>query len=67
MKPENTLELDWFRQIDSWEWYKIYLGDSVSQQIKFPGKIFISYHEWNPIAEDLQDATDEEDSTDDDG
>jgi hypothetical protein len=67
LEPENTLELDWFRQIDSWEWYKIYLGDSVSQQIKFPGKIFISYHEWNPIAEDLQDATDEEDPTDDDG
>lgn len=61
-KLKNTLELEWFRQIDTWKGYKAYLGDAVSDLIKFPGKIFISYHEWNPIAEDLEDATENEDN-----
>ena len=64
-KLKNTLELDWFRQIDTWKGYKAYLGDAVSDLIKFPGKIFISYHEWNPIAEDLEDATENEDDNHD--
>jgi len=60
----NSLELQWFKQIDTWEGYKAYLGDPVSNTIKFPGRIFISYHEWNPIAEDLEDATEENDNHD---
>jgi len=60
----NSLELEWFKQIDTWEGYKAYLGDPVSNTIKFPGRIFISYHEWNPIAEDLEDATEENDNHD---
>ena len=60
----NSLELEWFKQIDTWEGYKAYLGDPVSNTIKFPGRIFISYHEWNPIAEDLEDATEEDDNHD---
>jgi hypothetical protein len=60
----NSLELEWFKQIDTWEGYKAYLGDPVSNTIKFPGRIFISYHEWNPIAEDLEDATEEDENHD---
>ena len=60
----NSLELEWFKQIDTWEGYKAYLGDPVSNTIKFPGRIFISYHEWNPIAEDLEDATEENENHD---
>jgi hypothetical protein len=60
----NSLELEWFKQIDTWEGYKAYLGDPVSNTIKFPGRIFISYHEWNPIAEDLEDATEENNNHD---
>ena len=61
----NSLELEWFKQIDTWEGYKTYLGDPVSNTIKFPGRIFISYHEWNPIAEDLEDATENENNNHD--
>jgi hypothetical protein len=63
---DNTLEVDWFHQIDTWQGYKTFLGSSVSDQIRFPGRIFISYHEWNPIAEDLEDATEEDDNDADD-
>jgi len=54
IEDTNYVELDWFHQIDTWDNYRAYLSDDKSNEIHFPGKIFISYHEWNPIAEDLE-------------
>jgi hypothetical protein len=55
------VDLSWFRQIDSWDKYCEYLGSQERQEVKFPGRIFIHYHEWNPTAEDIKNAQDEED------
>ena len=48
-------EIDSFSQIDSWKLYKKYLASELSEEIRSPGKIYLSYREWNPIAEDLED------------
>jgi hypothetical protein len=57
----EKVELSWSYEIDTWDKYCEFLGSEERKQVKFPGKIFISYHEWNPTAEDLANAENEED------
>jgi len=54
---ENTRQfnIDYFSQIDSWDSYKNYLSSEQSSALKVPSKLYLSYSEWNPIAEDLED------------
>lgn len=46
------VELPWFYQIDSWDGYCDYLSSEERKQIKHPGKLVISYREFNPIGID---------------
>ena len=51
-QDQFEFEPTWFRQIDSWAAYRDFLGDPITAKVKSPGKIYIHYSEWNPIAED---------------
>jgi len=46
------VELEQYHPIDSWEKYAAYMGSELSQTQKHPGKLIISYREWNPIGEE---------------
>jgi len=58
----KNLELDgiqyveptWFHQIDTWEGYRAYMGRDEKENLDYPGSLFLSYSEWNPIAEERE-------------
>jgi len=46
------VELERYNSIDSWNDYRAYMGSELSQTQKHPGKLIISYREWNPTGEE---------------
>lgn len=60
VEDPKIIDFSWFYEIDNWDKYCLYLGSEERKTIRFPGRIFIHYHEWNPTAEDLTDAETEE-------
>tara|TARA_R110002124_G_scaffold207407_1_gene373900 strand:- start:1394 stop:2242 length:849 start_codon:yes stop_codon:yes gene_type:complete len=50
----EQLEVPWFHQIDSWENYCQFLASPEKSQMKHPGKLIISYREFNPVGEDSE-------------
>ena len=48
---DNKLELDWFYQIDSWDSYCDLLSSEHRKDLKHPGRLIISYREFNPVGE----------------
>lgn len=45
-------EPSWFYQIDNWLAYRNFMSKEETAKMRSPGKIYIHYSEWNPIAED---------------
>ena len=48
------LELPWHYQIDSWASYCQFLASDEKSEMKHPGKLVISYREFNPVGEDSE-------------
>jgi len=49
------VELDQYCQINSWDNYRSYMNSELSQTQRHPGKLIMSYREWNPIGEENHD------------
>tara|TARA_R110002072_G_scaffold222628_3_gene379730 strand:+ start:2366 stop:3214 length:849 start_codon:yes stop_codon:yes gene_type:complete len=49
---DEGLEVPWFHQIDGWENYCQFLASSEKSEMRHPGKLIISYREFNPLGED---------------
>lgn len=49
---EERLEVPWFYQVDSWDSYCEFLGSEHRKELKHPGRLIISYREFNPVGED---------------
>ena len=47
IEESNVVDLPWYYNIDSWEKYREFLGSE--QELKHPGRLIMSYHEFNPI------------------
>ncbi len=54
------IELSWFYQINSWDGYCEYLSSEERKQVRHPGKLVMSYREWNPIGTDSEKELDED-------
>jgi hypothetical protein len=56
LKQDDTeyFEPSWFYQIDTWDGYRAYLGSDEAENLDYPGALFLSYSEWNPIAEEIE-------------
>ena len=51
---EEGLELPWYYQIDSWTSYCHFLASDEKYEMRHPGKLVISYREFNPVGEDSE-------------
>jgi hypothetical protein len=49
LKESEQVELPFYYSIEDWEGYCNYLSSAYSKELKHPGKLVISYREWNPI------------------
>ena len=49
---EEEMTTPWYHPIDSWNAYCEYLGSDHKSEMRHPGKLVISYHEFNPVGED---------------
>ena len=49
---DEELEVPWFHQIDGWDNYCDFLSSGDRRDLKHPGKLIISYREFNPVGED---------------
>ena len=49
LKESEQVELPFYYCIEDWEGYCNYLSSAYSKELKHPGKLVISYREWNPI------------------
>ena len=49
---DEGLEVPWFHQIDGWENYCQFLASPEKSEMRHPGKLIISYREFNPLGED---------------
>ena len=49
IQGSEQIELSFCHSIDSWDNYCDYLSSSHSRELKHPGKLIISYREWNPV------------------
>lgn len=49
---DEGLELPWHYRIDSWASYCQFLASDEKSEMKHPGKLVISYREFNPVGED---------------
>jgi len=46
------LDVPWYYPIDNWGAYCEYLGSEEKSWIRHPGKLVMSYREFNPVGED---------------
>ena len=51
---DERLEVPWFHQIDGWENYCQFLASPEKSEMRHPGKLIISYREFNPVGEDSE-------------
>jgi len=51
---DEGLELPWHYQIDSWASYCQFLASDEKSEMRHPGKLVISYREFNPVGEDSE-------------
>ena len=51
IEDDAKLEVPWFYQVDSWDGYCDFLGSEARKEIKHPGRLIISYREFNPVGE----------------
>ena len=49
---DKELEVPWFHQIDGWENYCQFLASPEKSEMRHPGRLIISYREFNPLGED---------------
>ena len=49
LEESEQVELPFYYSIEDWEGYCNYLSSTYSKELKHPGKLVISYREWNPI------------------
>jgi hypothetical protein len=52
MDIDEGLSVPWYYPIDSWDAYCKYLASEERTEVRHPGKLVISYREWNPVGED---------------
>ena len=52
IQGSEQIELSYYHSIDGWDNYCDYLSSSHSRELKHPGKLIISYREWNPVGMD---------------
>ena len=52
LEERKEIELNWFYPIDEWDKYCEYLASDERRDIKHPGRLVLSYKEWNPIGID---------------
>jgi hypothetical protein len=52
IEDRKQVELPFYYRIDDWDGYCNYLSSEYSRNVKHPGKLIISYREWNPIGVD---------------
>jgi hypothetical protein len=52
MNKEMGLGVPWYYPIDSWNDYCKYLASEEKSFIRHPGKLVMSYREFNPVGED---------------
>ncbi len=52
LKESEQVELSFYYCIEDWQGYCDYLSSTYSKELKHPGKLVISYREWNPIGID---------------
>lgn len=52
LEESEQIELPFYYCIEDWEGYCDYLSSAYSKELKHPGKLVISYREWNPIGID---------------
>ena len=52
LEESEQVELPFYYCIEDWEGYCDYLSSAYSKELKHPGKLVISYREWNPIGID---------------
>ena len=51
---DEGLELPWHYQIDSWASYCQFLASDEKSEMKHPGKLVMSYREFNPVGENSE-------------
>jgi len=49
---DEQLEVPWFYQVDNWESYCEFLGSDHRAELKHPGRLILSYREFNPVGVD---------------
>ena len=52
IEESEQVELPFYFCIEDWIGYCDYLSSDYSRNVKHPGKLVISYREWNPIGTD---------------
>ena len=52
IQESEQIELSFYHSINSWDGYCNYLSSEHSGLIRHPGKLIISYREWNPVGTD---------------
>ena len=52
IEESEQVELPFYGRIDNWDGYCNYLSSEHRRYIEHPGKLVISYREWNPIGKD---------------
>ena len=51
---DKEIELKWFYEIDSWDAYCDFLSTEERKSLQHPGRLIISYREWNPIGINIE-------------
>ena len=52
LDTDDGVSVPWFYPIDSWDAYCKYLASEEKSSIRHPGKLVMSYREFNPVGED---------------